>query len=106
MAGLSYASCEKCVMYFCRLAVSHAVYIPYNLSKLTLCRIEKLIREDLAKGDHERIAKVVKQLCKDYAYDVHHPYARTGGLIGLAAASIALGSVRNTRASETSRKSC
>jgi len=57
------------------------------------CRIEKLIREDLASNNHDRIAKVVKQLCKDYAYDVHHPYARTGGLIGLAAASIALGSV-------------
>jgi len=59
----------------------------------THCRIEKLIREDLASNNHDRIAKVVKQLCKDYAYDVHHPYARTGGLIGLAAASIALGSV-------------
>jgi len=57
-------------------------------------RIEKLIREDLAGNNHDRIAKVVKQLCKDFAYDVHHPYARTGGLIGLAAASIALGSVR------------
>jgi hypothetical protein len=56
-------------------------------------RIEKLIREDLATHNHDRIAKVVKQLCKDFAYDVHHPYARTGGLIGLAAASIALGSV-------------
>jgi hypothetical protein len=56
-------------------------------------RIEKLIREDLASHNNDRIAKVVKQLCKDFAYDVHHPYARTGGLIGLAAASIALGSV-------------
>lgn len=59
-------------------------------------RIEKLIREDLAGNNHDRIAKVVKQLCKDFAYDVHHPYARTGGLIGLAAASIALGSVRTS----------
>lgn len=31
------------------------------------------------------------QLCQDYAYAVHQPYARNGGLIGLAAASIALG---------------
>ena len=36
---------------------------------------------------------VVDQLCHDYAYAVHQPHARNGGLIGLAAASIALGSV-------------
>lgn len=36
----------------------------------------------------------MEQLCHDYAYAVHQPHARNGGLIGLAAASIALGSVR------------
>lgn len=69
----------------------------YDRRKGGALEIEKLIREDLNKGEHERIAKVVKQLCKDFAYDVHHPYARTGGLIGLAAASIALGSVSAPR---------
>lgn len=43
--------------------------------------------------DHERIRKIIDQLCHEYAYAVHQPYARNGGLIGLAAASIALGSV-------------
>lgn len=45
------------------------------------------------KGEQENIQKIVDQLCHDYAYAVHQPHARNGGLIGLAAASIALGSV-------------
>jgi hypothetical protein len=35
----------------------------------------------------------VHELCHHYAYAVHQPHARNGGLIGLAAASIALGPV-------------
>lgn len=56
-------------------------------------RLEGIIREALAAEDHERIAKIVSQLCQDYAYAVHQPHARNGGLIGLAAAAIALGGV-------------
>ena len=67
--------------------------ILHEYFKLTpLCRLEALVREALAANDHERIEKIVHQLCKDYAYAVHQPHARNGGLIGLAAASIALGS--------------
>lgn len=55
--------------------------------------LERIIREAIASGDNDRIAKIVHQLCHDYAYAVHQPHARNGGLIGLAAASIALGSV-------------
>ncbi len=40
---------------------------------------------------------VLEQLCNDYAYAVHQPHARNGGLIGLAAAAIALGSVSQGR---------
>ena len=61
---------------------------------LTLPRLEGIIRDSLAANDHDRIAKIVHQLCHDYAYAVHQPHARNGGLIGLAAAAIALGSVR------------
>lgn len=64
------------------------------LANVKVCRLEAIIRESIANGDHERIAKIVDQLCHDYAYAVHQPNARNGGLIGLAAASIALGSVR------------
>lgn len=55
--------------------------------------LERIVREASAKREHEKIAKIVDQLCHDYAYAVHQPHARNGGLIGLAAASIALGSV-------------
>lgn len=57
-------------------------------------RLEATIRQALSDGNHERIGKIVWQLCHDYAYAVHQPHARNGGLIGLAAAAIALGSVR------------
>jgi len=65
-------------------------------------RLENIIRESLATNDHDRIAKVVRQLCYDFAYAVHQPHARNGGLIGLAAAAIALGGVwlREVRTSE------
>ena len=55
--------------------------------------LEGLIREALAVSDFDRIQKIVHQLCHEYAYAVHQPHARNGGLIGLAAASIALGPV-------------
>lgn len=56
-------------------------------------RLERLVREAIANKEYEKIRKVVEQLCHDYAYAVHQPHARNGGLIGLAAASIALGTV-------------
>lgn len=54
-------------------------------------RLERLVREASANKEYEKIRKIVEQLCHDYAYAVHQPHARNGGLIGLAAASIALG---------------
>ena len=58
-------------------------------------RLERIVREASANKEYEKIRKIVEQLCSDYAYAVHQPHARNGGLIGLAAASIALGSVSN-----------
>ncbi|PWY88417.1 hypothetical protein BO70DRAFT_369295 [Aspergillus heteromorphus CBS 117.55] len=55
-------------------------------------QLEKVVRDAAFRGEHEDIQKIVDQLCHDYAYAVHQPHARNGGLIGLAAASIALGS--------------
>jgi hypothetical protein len=60
---------------------------------LTVNRLERLVRDASANKEYEKIRKIVEQLCHDYAYAVHQPHARNGGLIGLAAASIALGSV-------------
>ena len=65
----------------------------YEKRKQGALEIESNIRQALASNDHDRIAKIVHQLCHDYAYAVHQPHARNGGLIGLAAAAIALGPV-------------
>lgn len=56
-------------------------------------RLERFIREAAAAKEWDKIQRTLEQLCHDYAYAVHLPHARNGGLIGLAAASIALGSV-------------
>lgn len=65
----------------------------YDKRKSGALELEALIRECLREEDHSRIQKIVNQLCHDYAYQVHQPHARNGGMIGLAAASIALGPV-------------
>ena len=59
-------------------------------------RLERVVRESLASRDYDKIGKIVDELCHDYAYAVHQPHTRNGGLIGLAAASIALGSVSSS----------
>jgi hypothetical protein len=65
----------------------------YDKRKSGALELEALIREALKAQDHDRVAKIVHELCHHYAYAVHQPHARNGGLIGLAAASIALGPV-------------
>ena len=55
--------------------------------------LERTIRELIAAKDYAKIEAILDQLCNDYAYAVHQPHARNGGLIGLAAAAIALGPV-------------
>ncbi|KAJ5138347.1 uncharacterized protein N7515_003195 [Penicillium bovifimosum] len=64
----------------------------YDRRKQGALELEKIVRDAVFQGDQEKIRKIVEQLCHDYAYAVHQPHARNGGLIGLAAASIALGS--------------
>ncbi|MCJ1391952.1 hypothetical protein MMC18_004819 [Xylographa bjoerkii] len=64
----------------------------YDKRKQGALDLERIVREASANQEHEKIARIVDQLCHDYAYAVHQPHARNGGLIGLAAASIALGS--------------
>lgn len=49
------------------------------------------MRDCLAAGDRDRIQLIITELVRDFAYAVHHPNYRNGGLIGLAAVSIALG---------------
>jgi vacuole morphology and inheritance protein 14 len=59
----------------------------------TVDSLERVIREHVAAKDFEKIKKIIQQLCNDYAYAVNQAHARNGGLIGLAAAAIALGPV-------------
>ncbi|MCJ1309995.1 hypothetical protein MMC25_003656 [Agyrium rufum] len=63
----------------------------YDKRKQGALELERVIREASSNGDHDKIGKIVDQLCHDFAYAVHQPHARNGGLIGLAGISIALG---------------
>ncbi|KAK4240765.1 hypothetical protein C8A03DRAFT_12940 [Achaetomium macrosporum] len=64
----------------------------YDKRKVGALELERVIRELVAQKDYARVEAVLDQLCNEFAYAVHQPHARNGGLIGLAAAAIALGS--------------
>ncbi|SCU77873.1 LAMI_0A02630g1_1 [Lachancea mirantina] len=64
----------------------------YEKRKATALELEKLVKQCLAEGDFARIDNIIDELCRDYAYALHQPMARIAGLMGLAAAAIALGS--------------
>ena len=86
----------SCMKRESKVHLSQFLYLPtqfVHTADPTSSSIERTVREASASREHEKIAKIVKQLCDEYAYAVHQPHARNGGLIGLAAASIALGSV-------------
>ncbi|KAK4464235.1 vacuolar protein 14 C-terminal Fig4p binding-domain-containing protein [Cladorrhinum samala] len=63
----------------------------YDKRKVGALELERIIRELVAAKEDAQVEAVLDQLCNDYAYAVHQPHARNGGLIGLAAAAIALG---------------
>ncbi|KAI1090487.1 vacuole morphology and inheritance protein [Rostrohypoxylon terebratum] len=63
----------------------------YDKRKTGALELERSIRELVAVKDYQRVSDILDQLCNDFAYAVHQPHARNGGLIGLAAAAIALG---------------
>ncbi|KAI1814120.1 vacuole morphology and inheritance protein [Poronia punctata] len=63
----------------------------YDKRKTGALELEKSIREQMVAKDYNRVQSIIQQLCDEYAYAVHQPHARNGGLIGLAAAAIALG---------------
>ncbi|KAI7899299.1 vacuolar protein 14 C-terminal Fig4p binding-domain-containing protein [Cokeromyces recurvatus] len=61
----------------------------YDRRKAAALEIERLVREN--EDSKERITQIVDALVQEFVYS-NNPYARYGGLIGLAATSIALGS--------------
>lgn len=88
-------------------ALEYDFLIPYLLSTILTksLRLERSIRELVVVKDYKRVSEILDQLCNDFAYAVHQPHARNGGLIGLAAAAIALGSVRYLISKHGSRDS-
>ncbi|KAH8887086.1 ARM repeat-containing protein [Thozetella sp. PMI_491] len=63
----------------------------YDKRKVGALELERVIRELVSSRDYAKVQVVLNQLCNEFAYAVHQPHARNGGLIGLAAAAIALG---------------
>ena len=57
-----------------------------------LLLIIRLLKEYVANNDFQAVNRIVDCLGKDFA-NAPHPQPRNGGLIGLAACSIALGKV-------------
>ncbi|KAI1333474.1 vacuole morphology and inheritance protein [Xylariaceae sp. FL0016] len=64
----------------------------YDKRKTGALELERSIRDHMQARDYKKVQDTIQQLCDEYAYAVHQPHARNGGLIGLAAAAIALGS--------------
>uniref|UniRef100_A0A4W4EVD7 Protein VAC14 homolog n=1 Tax=Electrophorus electricus TaxID=8005 RepID=A0A4W4EVD7_ELEEL len=62
----------------------------YEKRKVAALEIEKLVREFVAQNNSSQIRHVIQILASEFALS-QHPHSRKGGLIGLAACSIALG---------------
>ncbi|XP_062817754.1 protein VAC14 homolog [Anolis carolinensis] len=62
----------------------------YEKRKVAALEIEKLVREFVAQNSTAQIKHVILILSQEFALS-QHPHSRKGGLIGLAACSIALG---------------
>ena len=63
----------------------------YEKRKATALELQKLVTQCIIDGDYTRIDNIIDELCRDYAYALHQPMSRNAGLMGLAAAAIALG---------------
>ncbi|KAG8437286.1 hypothetical protein GDO86_008114 [Hymenochirus boettgeri] len=62
----------------------------YEKRKVAALEIEKLVREFVSQNNAPQIKHVIQILSQEFALS-QHPHSRKGGLIGLAACSIALG---------------
>ncbi|XP_059119990.1 protein VAC14 homolog [Peromyscus eremicus] len=62
----------------------------YEKRKVAALEIEKLVRDFVAQNNTMQIKHVIQTLSQEFALS-QHPHSRKGGLIGLAACSIALG---------------
>ncbi|XP_061103037.1 protein VAC14 homolog [Conger conger] len=62
----------------------------YEKRKVAALEIEKLVREFVAQNNSTQIRHIIQILASEFALS-QHPHSRKGGLIALAACSIALG---------------
>ncbi|XP_020819252.1 protein VAC14 homolog isoform X2 [Phascolarctos cinereus] len=62
----------------------------YEKRKVAALEIEKLVREFVTQNNTVQVKHVIQILSQEFALS-QHPHSRKGGLIGLAACSIALG---------------
>ncbi|KAJ9085706.1 hypothetical protein DSO57_1011408 [Entomophthora muscae] len=63
----------------------------YEKRKTSALEIERIVRELFLQQDYEPIRNITSYLVREFAF-AHFPHAKNGGLIGLAAIAIALGS--------------
>lgn len=75
----------------------------YEKRKVAALEIEKLVRDFVAQNNTVQIKHVIQTLSQEFALS-QHPHSRKGGLIGLAACSIALGKVRMASEGQTCQK--
>ncbi|KAJ3392845.1 hypothetical protein HDU84_003329 [Entophlyctis sp. JEL0112] len=68
----------------------------YDKRKTAALDIERLVRDALGAGSYKRVDEIIRVVVYDFAYSTN-ANARSGGLIGLAAIAIALGSVELSR---------
>ncbi|EDO30641.1 predicted protein [Nematostella vectensis] len=62
----------------------------YEKRKTAALEVERMVKEFVANNEVKQIKKLTQVLAEDFAVS-HNSHARKGGLIGLAAAAIALG---------------
>lgn len=63
----------------------------YEKRKATALELESIVSNAISNNDTDQINQIIKQLRNEFAYNINDPLSRYGGLIGLAAISIAMG---------------
>lgn len=63
----------------------------YEKRKVAAQELVMIVAECLNTDNRSQIQQIIDQLAREFAYDVNEPHSRYGGLIGLAAVTLALG---------------
>ncbi|KAH3679795.1 hypothetical protein WICPIJ_008529 [Wickerhamomyces pijperi] len=63
----------------------------YERRKTAALELEQQIRQYIKNEDFQAIQLIIEQLSREFAYAVHQPNARNGGLISLASTAVGIG---------------